>query len=80
MPQLLKAACLEPVLPNERSHRNEKRTHHDEEKPALAATRESRAQQRRPSMAKNTNLSPPQIMLTCSLTWKWLQKKRDEWV
>ena len=33
MPQLLKPTCLEPVLRNKRSHRNEK--------PTLAATRES---------------------------------------
>ena len=32
MPQLLKPACLEPVLCNKRSHCNEKPTHHDEEK------------------------------------------------
>ena len=31
MPQLLKPARLEPVLRNKRSHRNEKRVHHNEE-------------------------------------------------
>ena len=31
VPQLLKPACLEPVLCNKRSHRNEKPTHHNEE-------------------------------------------------
>ena len=30
-PQLLKPACLEPVLHNKRSHRNEKPTHRNEE-------------------------------------------------
>ena len=32
---------LEPVLPDERSHRNEKPEHHSIEYPSLAATRES---------------------------------------
>ena len=41
MPQLLKPACLEPVLCNKRSHCNEKPTHRNEEWPPLAATRES---------------------------------------
>ena len=31
MPQLLKPACLEPVLRNKRSHCNEKATYHNEE-------------------------------------------------
>ncbi|KAJ8790565.1 hypothetical protein J1605_004538 [Eschrichtius robustus] len=30
-PQLLKPACLEPVLRNKRSHRNEKPAHRNEE-------------------------------------------------
>ena len=30
-PQLLKPVCLEPVLRNKRSHRNEKPTHRNEE-------------------------------------------------
>ena len=30
-PQLLKPACLEPVLRDKRSHRNEKPAHHNEE-------------------------------------------------
>ena len=30
-PQLLKPACLEPVLHNKRSHRDEKPVHHNEE-------------------------------------------------
>ena len=41
VPQLLKPACLEPVLRNKRNHHNEKSTHHNEEQPPLAATRES---------------------------------------
>ena len=40
-PQLLKPARLESVLRNKRSHRNEKPAHRNEEKPQLAATRES---------------------------------------
>ena len=39
MPQLLKPACLEPVL-HKRSHRNEKPVHCNEEWPPLTATRE----------------------------------------
>ena len=39
--QLLKPACLEPVLRNKRSHCNEKPTRHNEEQLPLAATRES---------------------------------------
>ena len=41
VPQLLKPACLEPVLRNKRSHLNENPTHRNEEQPPLAATRES---------------------------------------
>ena len=40
-PQLLKPVCLEPVLCNKRSHRNEKPAHSNKEQPPLAATRES---------------------------------------
>ena len=40
VPQLLKPICLEPVLRNKRSHRNEKPTHRNEEYPLLTATRE----------------------------------------
>ena len=41
MLQLLKPACLEPVLRNKRSHRSEKPAHRNKEQPPLAATRES---------------------------------------
>ena len=41
VPQLLKPACLEPVLRNKKSHCNEKPVHRNEESPPLAATRES---------------------------------------
>ena len=41
MPQLPKPAHLEPILHNKRSHCNEKPTHHNEEQPLLATTRES---------------------------------------
>ena len=40
VPQLLKLACLEPVLHNKRSHCNEKPLHHGKEWPPLTATRE----------------------------------------
>jgi len=39
--QLLKPAFLELVVHNKRTHGNEKPTHHNEEQPLLAATRES---------------------------------------
>ena len=41
VPQLLKSTCLEPVLCNKRSHRNEKPAHHNQEQSPLTATRES---------------------------------------
>ena len=44
MPQLLKPACLEPVLHNKRSHHNEK--------PLLAATRESPRSNEEPTQPK----------------------------
>ena len=40
-PQLLKPACLEPVLHNKRSHHNEKPMHSNEEWPPHATIRES---------------------------------------
>ena len=40
-PQLLSSARLEPVLHNNRGHDRERSAHHDEERPPLAATRES---------------------------------------
>ena len=51
MPQLLKPTCLEPAFRNKRSHHKEKPVHRNEEKPLLAATRES------PRAAKKTQLS-----------------------
>ena len=39
--QLLKLACLEPTICNERSHRNEKPAHRNEEWPPLTLTGES---------------------------------------
>ena len=39
--QLLKPACLEPMLRNRRSHHSERTAHCNEEWPPLAATRES---------------------------------------
>ena len=41
VPQLLKPACLQPVLHNKRGHYNEKPVHHNIEYPSLVATRES---------------------------------------
>ena len=43
----------EPVLCNERSHRNEKPRHHTEEQTLLTTTTEKTLQQPRPSTAKN---------------------------
>ena len=54
VPQLLKPTCLELVLPK-RSHRNEKPTYHNEEKPVLAATRQNpRAATKTQCSQKNT--------------------------
>ena len=41
MPQLVKFACLEPVLCDKISHHNEKTVHGNKEQPQLAATREN---------------------------------------
>ena len=54
--QLLKPVCLEPVLSNKRSHRNEKPAHCNEEWPQLATTRES------PHTATKTQSSPPKLI------------------
>ena len=51
-PQLLKPACLEPVLRNKRSHRIEKPTHHKEEYPRSPQLEKAHAQQWRPNAAK----------------------------
>ena len=53
MPQLLKPACLEPVLCNKRSHHNEKPRHRNEEQPPLATTRESLCAATKTQQAKN---------------------------
>ena len=50
-PQLLKPVCLEPVVRNKRSRRNEKPTHCSEEWPPLATTGEG------PRAATKTQLS-----------------------
>ena len=52
-PQLLKPACLEPVLRNKRSHRYEKPAHHKEEYPRSPQLEKARAQQRKPNAVKN---------------------------
>ena len=54
--QLLKPACLGPVPHNKRSH-NKKPLHHNREEPALPKTRESLAQQQRPSTAENEEIN-----------------------
>ena len=41
VPQLLKPTCLEPVLCNKRSHRNENPAHHQQRVAPLTTTRES---------------------------------------
>ena len=51
VPRLLKPAHLQPVLCNKRRRRSEKPTHHNQEKPPLATTRE------RPRKATKTQLS-----------------------
>ena len=53
MPQLLKPVCLEPVLCNKRSHRNEKPMHHSKGSPRSPQLEKARVQQWRPNAAKN---------------------------
>ena len=68
-PQLLKPACLEPVLCNKRSHYNEKPTHHNKEYPRLPQPEKACTQQWRPNAAKKTKnkkpcwLPAPQILI-----------------
>ena len=50
--QLLKPACLEPMLCNKRSHCNEKPVHCNEEQSPLAATRESPYSNKDPTQTK----------------------------
>ena len=50
-PQLLKPACLEPVLRNKRSHRNGKPAH--KSSPRSLQLEKAHVQQRRPNAAKN---------------------------
>ena len=52
VPQLLKPTCLEPVLRDKRSHRNEKPVHHNEESPCSLQLEKARVQQQRPNAAK----------------------------
>ena len=60
-PQLLTLVCLEPVLGNKRSHRNEKLTCLNEEQPPLMATRES------PHAARKTQHSQKSIQFSRSV-------------
>ena len=53
VPQLRKPALLEPVLCNQRSHRNEKPTLRNEEYPCSPQLEKARAQQWRPNAAKS---------------------------
>ena len=52
-PQLWKPACLEPMLRNKKSHRNEKPAHGNEDSPRSPQLEKARAQQRRTNAAKN---------------------------
>ena len=53
MRQLLKPACLEPVLCSKRDHRGERPVHRSKEWPLLTAAKErAHTQQRRPNAAK----------------------------
>ena len=54
-PQLLKPTCLEPVLCNKRSHRNEKPTTATKSSPHSPQLEKARAQQQRSNTAKNKN-------------------------
>ena len=54
VPQLLKPACLEPVLCSKRSHGNVKPVHRNKKSsPRSPQVEKARAQQRRPNAAKN---------------------------
>lgn len=55
--QLLTPRALEPALLNERDHRNEKPVPHNKEEPLLSTTKETCAQQQRPSIAINKTWS-----------------------
>ena len=55
--QLLKPWALAPVLLSKRDHRNEKPVPHNAEQPLLSTTRETCAQQQRPSIAINKTWS-----------------------
>ena len=57
MPQLLKPACLEPLLRNKRSHCNEKPVHRNEALPPLAAARESPRSNEDPTQPKNKKIN-----------------------
>ena len=57
MPQLLKPACLEPLLRNKRSHCNEKPVHRNEGLPPLAAARESPRSNEDPTQPKNKKIN-----------------------
>ena len=51
--QPLKPMHLEPVLCNGRKHHSEKSVHRDEQQPCSLQLEKARAQQQRPSAAKN---------------------------
>ena len=52
-PQLLKPACLEPMLRHKRSHRNENPRTATKSIPNSPQLEEARMQQQRPNVAKN---------------------------
>ena len=62
VPKILKAARLEPVLCNKRSHCNERPVHLNEEQPLLATTRKSPVQQWKPNAAKNKLINLKNIL------------------
>ena len=66
MPQLLKPACLEPVLHSKRSHHNKKPAHHKEQESPLTATRE------RPCAATKTQRSQNLINFLKRLDSHWI--------
>ena len=53
VPQLLKPACLEPVLLKKRTHHNEKPVHRMKSRRHSLELEKARAQQQRPTTAKN---------------------------
>ena len=66
MLQLLKPACLQPMLRNKRSHRNKKPMHHNKEYPRSPQLEKPHVQQRRPNTAKKKK---KKVLLNLSENW-----------